>query len=133
MAYVLDTSAVLTLLLAEPGYETVVEVLDSSSERDEPILLPFMTLMEMQYRLLRSLPEREALQAMHFVEAWPAEVAESDPAWRSTAARIKAKGGLSLADAWIAALALQRDAVLVHKDPEFDKVEGLQALTLPNA
>jgi len=30
---------------------------------------------------------------------------------------------LSLADAWIAASAIQKDAVLVHKDPEFKTLD----------
>jgi predicted nucleic acid-binding protein len=46
-------------------------------------------------------------------------------------ARIKAWGRISLADAWVAALALLNDAELVHKDPEFDSVLGLRALKLP--
>jgi predicted nucleic acid-binding protein len=47
------------------------------------------------------------------------------------AARIKAGGGLSVADAWIAATAVQRDAVLVHKDPEFSRLRHLVQERLP--
>jgi predicted nucleic acid-binding protein len=47
------------------------------------------------------------------------------------AAAVKACFPLSLADAWIAAAALQLDAVLVHKDPEFEKVTGLKLESLP--
>lgn len=48
------------------------------------------------------------------------------------AAEIKAYHPLSLADAWIAALALNRSAVLVHKDPEFEALSGLiHLLPLP--
>jgi predicted nucleic acid-binding protein len=48
------------------------------------------------------------------------------------AAEVKSRGGLSVADAWIASLALLHDAELVHKDPEFDAVEGLRAHRLPD-
>lgn len=41
-----------------------------------------------------------------------------EPEILDEAARIKAAGGLSVADAWIAATAAVHDAVLVHKDPE---------------
>ena len=36
------------------------------------------------------------------------------------------------ADAWIAALALERNAILIHKDPEFDQTEDeFEVLRLP--
>jgi predicted nucleic acid-binding protein len=38
---------------------------------------------------------------------------------------------MSLGDAWIAATALQCDAVLVHKDPEFEGLPGLVEERLP--
>ena len=133
MAYVLDTSAVLAVLLAEPGYEKVTEILAiADSEGGQDILLPFMALMEMQYRLLRDLPPGDALTAMRLVEAWPIRVVESAPPWRQRAAEVKSRGGLSVADAWIASLALLHDARLVHKDPEFDAVEGLRSHCLPD-
>ena len=132
MVYVLDTSAVLAVLLAEPGYQTVTEILARTEEDSgQSVLLPFMTLMEIQYRLLRDLSPEEALAAVRLVEAWPSRVAESSPLWRQRAAEVKSRGGVSVADAWIASLALLHDAELVHKDPEFDAVEGLQALKLP--
>lgn len=133
MAYVLDTSAVLAVLLAEPGYEKATELLaPADSDGGQDILLPFMALMEIQYRLLRDLPPGDALAAVRLVEAWPARLVESNPLWRQRAAEVKSRGGLSVADAWIASLALLHDAELVHKDPEFDTVEGLRSYRLPD-
>jgi predicted nucleic acid-binding protein len=129
MEYVLDTTAVMSVLMARPGHEPVVEVLERAG-RGDTVLLPFMTLMELEYGLLRAIPRHEADDALRLVEAWPAEIAESSPAWRHRAAEVKSQGGLSLADAWIAALALMRNATLLHHDPEFDHVEGLSALPL---
>jgi predicted nucleic acid-binding protein len=40
-------------------------------------------------------------------------------------AQIKATHALSLADAWIAAAALHSGATLLHKDPEFQAIDGL--------
>ena len=42
------------------------------------------------------------------------------------AAELTASYPLSLADAWIAASALEANAILVHKDPEFDAVPVAQ-------
>jgi predicted nucleic acid-binding protein len=133
VAYVLDTSAVLAVLKAEPGYEKVAEILaEAESDAGQDILLPFMAVMETQYRLLRDLPQEEVLAAVRLVEAWPVTVMESTPSWRQRAAEVKSRGGLSVADAWIASLALLHDAELVHKDPEFDNVEGLRSYRLPD-
>jgi len=38
---------------------------------------------------------------------------------------LKADHGVSLADAIIAAFAMRRSAVLMHKDPEFEALTGL--------
>ena len=46
------------------------------------------------------------------------------------AAEIKAMHPLSLTDAWIAATALIKGALLVHKDPEFAAL-AFQQLVLP--
>ena len=127
MAYVLDTSAVLAVFFQEPGYETVTGLLlDESND----VFLAFITLMECHYRILRDTSADQANAAVSLIEAWPVVIVESTPAWRRRAAEVKAGGGLSLADAWIAALALMRNAELVHKDPEFDRVAGLRAIKL---
>ena len=83
--------------------------------------------MEIQYTLLRRLARAQVEQIVATLRAWPVEIVESDHAWGSLAAQVKSRGGLSLADAWIAALALQRDFTLLHQDPEFDSVPDLRA------
>ena len=129
MNYVLDTSAVLTVLRAGPGYQIVVDVLNRAGGPGA-VFLPFIALMEVEYVVLRSDGPAQAGNALRLVEAWPVEVVESSPAWRHAAAEVKSRGGLSLADAWIAALALLRRATLLHHDPEYDSVQGLKALSL---
>src|SRR5215207_3118456 len=99
-------------------------------EQPEPIYVPFIAMMEVQYKLMREFPQ-ELDTRMALVASWPINVVESDPQWRELAAIVKAPGRISTADAWAAALALQNDAVLVHKDPEFEKVADLQELRLP--
>ena len=124
--YVLDSSAIVTLLFSEEGDETVREVLNTG----ENVLLPFIAMMEVQYKILRARPDRFD-DYMAYLDSWPAAVVESDPEWGRYAAEIKVPGKVSLADAWMAALALNRDAVLVHKDREFESVDELKMLSLP--
>lgn len=125
--HVLDTSAIVAYLYDEDGSDIAEAVI---FDEREPVLLPFIALMEVEYRLLRELGDGASDQISMLLN-WPIDVVESNPEWRSLAARIKMPGRISLADAWVAALALMNDAALVHKDPEFESVPGLKELRLP--
>lgn len=116
----------MSLLRDEPGAEQVEDILKSG----EPIVVPFIAMMELRYRLVRDEPSEHVDLLLETLLASGVEVTESTREWGRRAAEVKAGGGLSLADAWIAALALMRDAELVHKDPEFDRVPGLRAIKL---
>lgn len=130
--YVLDTSAIFAYANDEPGADQVEEILEAARQ-DPPacqISVPFMALMEMHYQLLREMTSEEAAEAVSRVQLWPATFPESDPVWRVRAAEVKALGRLSVADAWIASLAYLLDAQLVHKDPEYDALDGIGAVRL---
>jgi predicted nucleic acid-binding protein len=127
VAYVLDTTAIISFFKAEPSGAQVRDLL---LEQPTNLLLPFMTVMEAQYVLARSFTTSQVDQFIATLRGLGSPIIESEPAWGALAARVKSRGGLSLADAWIASLALMHDAELVHKDPEFDSVEGLRSLRL---
>ena len=133
--YVLDTSAILCVLYQEEGADQVVEILGTTQGGDQPrgisVLVPFVALMEVEYWLLRRLTVGEVERTLLLIQRWPVEIAESNEEWRHRAARVKAVNPLSLADAWIASLAMLHGAELVHKDPEFDLVTGLESRHLP--
>lgn len=68
-------------------------------------------------------------------DCWPidwrtSEWIHEDEALPRRAAEIKATHRLSLADAWIGACAMQQDALLMHKDPEFEALE-IEQFRLP--
>ena len=131
--YTLDTSAVLAVLNREREHEKVADLLRGARDGAEVrLLLPFIAMMEVEYKLLRSpaLKESDVRHWLDVVLAWPAELIQSSQEWASAAARVRARGRISLADAWVAGLALQEDAVLIHKDPEFDAVADLRHLRL---
>jgi predicted nucleic acid-binding protein len=112
------------LLFDQPGADAVEKIL----EGDAPVALPFIALMETRYVLMRAFPPDRVDQLIAMLRGTQAEILESSPHWGEVAARVKSGGGLSLADAWMAALALMRDARLAHRDPEFHGVAGLQSL-----
>ncbi len=131
--YALDTSAVSAVLRGEPGFELVEGLLyEARQSQERTILMPFIVLMETEYTSLRYAQRDIVDQWMALVDSWPVEVVESSYSWRRAAAAVKSTYRLSLADAWVAALALLHDAELVHKDPEFDAIAGMKALRLPD-
>lgn len=130
-AFVLDTSAELTILNREDGLDTVLTILDKAKDNRDDVYLPFMALMELEYLLLRSVSPEETMAILTLVRAWPVYVHESSEEWRHLAAVTKSQGKLSVADAWIASLALLRQAALVHKDPVYEHVSDLKMVKLP--
>src|SRR5689334_19737633 len=124
--FVLDTSAVLAVLFHEPGAESVLQIIEGThlerSTNRPSVSLPFIALMEVEYWLIRRSTESQTQTALFLLDNWPVQIEESTPSWRHEAARVKATTSLSIADAWIAALAISRGATLVHKDPEYDQI-----------
>lgn len=127
---VLDTSAIVTVLQGEAGTDKVLDVLGRARRRRLVIYTGFLCVMEVEYGVLRRGGTSAAERALAVVLNWPLTIVESNPDWRHQAAVLKARGGLSLADAWIAALALSLGAELFHKDKEFDSVPGLRSVRL---
>jgi predicted nucleic acid-binding protein len=127
----LDTSAILASVNGEPGFERVQTILHEAEGDSVRVLIPFMAMMEVEYQFRRDLEEGEVEYWLGVIMSWPAELIESYPNWRTRAAAVKVPGKLSVADAWVASLALVEDGNLIHKDPEFDAVFDLKHLRLP--
>lgn len=96
------------------------------------VLVSFMSFMEVAYITLQERGEDEALTRLNLMAALPILRVESTESLGTLAGELKASHHLSVADAWIAALAKERNATLVHKDPEFEQVGAvIQGLKLP--
>ena len=122
--YLLDTSAILTLIEDEAGSDQVEYVLTHHE-----VLLPCLALLEAYYITRQERGEAEADRRYALMKRLPATILwEMDEPTLMTAGRLKATHPLSLADAMIAAFAIQQKAVLLHKDPEFESLTGLVSL-----
>ena len=128
--YVLDTSAILTLRDDEPGAEQVADLLYSSEQGKAKVLISFISLMEVLYRVWKDEGEQEGRLAYEQVQSLPLTIIHETSPLLEKAAAIKATRRLSLADAWIAATAIMEKAILVHKDPEFQNLQCSQ-IVLP--
>jgi len=131
-AYVLDTSAMLTLIEDEAGADRVEEVL-----REDRAIIPNIVLMEIHYISLQERGQAEADRRYGLTKQLASEILwQMDEPTLLTASRFKAAHRLSLADAMIAAFAKRNGAVLLHKDPEFEALAeqvDLEALPYKSA
>ena len=125
--YLLDTSALLTLRDDEPGADHVATLLWSP---DTSCLACCMTRMEVLYRVWKDEGEQAGKLALQQCLALSLQWIEYSDDLLLQAAELMACNSLSVADAWIAAAAMNEHAVLVHKDPEFGSLD-LQQETLP--
>src|SRR5881397_2130761 len=130
--YVLDTSAWLNLIEDEAGADSVEELIAQARAGEIVVLVSFMSFMEVYYPTMQERDRHEAQAHVDLMAALPGLRVDSTAALSLLAGELKAQHRLSVADAWIAALAQERNATLVHKDPEFEQVEAtVKVLKLP--
>lgn len=130
--YILDTSAWFALIEDEDGADTVAGLLEAARQGEVVVFTSFMSFMEVFYITLQERDRAEAEERVRLMAELSAVRVESTSPLGTLAAEIKAGHRLSVADAWIAALAKERGAALVHKDPELGQIESeIDVLTLP--
>ncbi|MCL6614088.1 MAG: type II toxin-antitoxin system VapC family toxin [Firmicutes bacterium] len=120
--FVFDSYAVLALMEDEPGAQRVAEIIaDEAAE----LYLCVINLGEIYYVIARREGEPAAEEVVRGVmEEESLVLAEATWPRVKEAARIKAGGGLSYADAFVLALSLEIGAPLVTGDPEIRAAAG---------
>lgn len=126
--YVLDTTAMLAFTEKELGADRVRTILREGERGRARVILSFMTFMEAYYRIWQKEGREKAEEVLALLNALPVERIDASDGSIRLAGEIKALFNLSVADAWIAAAAIQQEAKLVHKDPEFEQLRGRVAL-----
>jgi len=117
--FVLDTSAIFSLIESEAGKERVAQII-----REEEIIIPFVSLLELHYISWQEQGEEEANRRLAILKQKPI-LWQYDEALLSLASHLKVHHRISLADAMIAAVCIRHEAVLVHKDPEYESLAGI--------
>ncbi|MEZ5078188.1 MAG: type II toxin-antitoxin system VapC family toxin [Solirubrobacterales bacterium] len=118
---VLDSWALLAYLKNEPSADQV-----EAAWLDQGAAIASVNLGEVLYIRIRDSDENVALAGIEEVRR-RLDVIEPDWALVSAAAKIKARGGLSYADAFCIATAVQLDAPLWTGDPEIVESAGKQS------
>jgi predicted nucleic acid-binding protein len=131
-AHLLDTSAIFAFTDNEEGADLVEEYLGRAKKKDISLYVSKMTLMEIYYVSLQKGDEKEARDRLFLVRSLPVTELPLDDDLILPAGQFKARRKISVADAWIAATAAVRNLTLIHKDPEFERVEeDITLLPLP--
>ncbi len=121
--YVIDSFALLAYLQGEAGAELVEKVL---KDKDCEVFLCTINLGEVYYVIAKERGEDEAEKALLIIEQLPIRQEDSTKELTLKAARIKAKFPVAYADAFVAAMAQEKGAVILTGDPDFEKIEGIK-------
>jgi len=122
----------LTLFEDEDGAETVQRLLERAKKGEIIVFTSFVSFAEIFYITLREKGEEEAKKRIKIMDRLVITRVESSQEFGLIAGRLKATHKISFADTWIAATAMFYDAILVHKDPEFEQLKDkVKVLELP--
>ena len=120
---VLDSYAVIAYLEEEPGHEIVGELLRQATDGSAVLGISVVNLGEIWYHFARKQSEAIGDQVVKEIHELGIETVDADWALTRQAAAYKARGGISYADCFSAALAKAWNAPLVTGDPEFKRIE----------
>lgn len=123
-SFLFDTSALLTLWNDEEGADMVEDILRSGAR----VCISFMSCMEGRYRIWKNTDKEESDEFARYLDLLPLEKINVTHAVFEKSIEIKATKNLSVCDSWIAATAFAENAVLLHKDPEFEQVKTIVKL-----
>lgn len=126
--YVLDSSALLAYLTNESGADRVGDLLEQAKRGRCRLLVPFMVFMETCYRVWQLKGEEAARRTFADLSHLPVQRVDVEERSLWLACEMKAVHRLSVGDAWVLAIALAHKAVLVHKDPDFERAGHLVGL-----
>ena len=118
-SFVLDTSAILALWNEEEGASIVDKILRNRSHYRD-VFVSFMTFMECRYRLGKDHGQNTADEIFRALSLLPVTRVDVDDTLLFAASELKARYNISVAESWIVATAVAREATLVHKNPEFE-------------
>ncbi len=127
----LDSSAVLTLFLAEPGFEIVRGLLADAAKGKGEVRVAQISLTEITNSVCRDYDEATAREDIRLLRELAVSIETPTNEQCVEAGLLRNKVKLSIADAIIAVQAMAAGAELVHKDPEFEAVVGLGQRRLP--
>ena len=122
--YVLDSYSLLAYAEDEKGADAVEDILTKALDNQAEIFLSVINWGEMYYIALREGGKERAELYRETFARYPIAIVEANKELTLQAAHFKANYKISYADAFAAALAKNKKAVLVTGDKEFKSLES---------
>ena len=122
---VFDSYALIAFFRQEPGYELIKELLVKIAADEATGYITTINIGEVYYMICRKSNQKNAEVALDALLKFPLQIIEADLELSLEAARLKAKYTLSYADAFAAALTIQRKATLITGDDEFESLKNV--------
>lgn len=120
---VLDASAVLAMLWAEPGGALVRSVMDRASADGRQCPMTSVSWGEVLYKIGQRAGQAAMPEAVEVIDALPIALVDADRDLTVRAAMLKASRGMGYADAYCAALAMTLGVPVLTCDADFDALE----------
>ena len=122
-AKVLDSFALIAYFRDEPGAAAVESLLVAAAKKDSPLHMTDVNYAEVKYSIVKKDGAPAWAEAAKILQGLPIDFHSTNRALADTAADFKVRFKISLADAFAAALAKERNTELVTGDPEFKALE----------
>ncbi len=116
---VLDSFALIAYFRDETGAAAVENLLVAAGAKDHPLHMTDVNYAELKYSIMKKDGEVAWAAAAGILQGLPIVFHPTTRSLADAAADFKARFKISLADAFAAALAEEKDAELVTGDPEF--------------
>ena len=121
--YILDSFALVAYFLGESAGKKVEKLLKQLKQKQQKALLPEINLGEIYYTLYRRLGQLAAEEVVETIGELPIQTVQISQELILKAAKIKATKPISFADAFVVALAKEKNGLVVTHDPEFETVK----------
>ena len=116
---VVDSFALIAYFRDEPGAMAMEDLLVTAVRKESPLHMTDVNYAEVKYSIVKKDGAAAWEEAGRILQGLPIEFHSTSRALADAAADLKARFKISLADAFAAALAKERNAELVTGDPEF--------------
>ncbi len=119
-----DSFAMLAFLRKEAGYDIVSDLLTEIATGEKLGSMCIVNVGEVYYITARKQNQCSAQKALEALTQFPIDYVEANYALTFAAAKLKAKYIMSFADAFAAALTIEKKGTLITGDPEFKQLIG---------
>ena len=121
---VFDSWPVMAYLQGEPPVNRIIEIIADAHDRGDRLLMSVVNAGEVWYTIAERGGPDSADSAIDLMRSLGIELVDVDWATTQIAAAYKARGGISYADCFAAAVAKQNKASLITGDQEFKQLEN---------